>query len=158
MFPESYRRFQPLLLRQYISKRNSLRSGSPRSPCAPNVPGAYNVNCGSGHFRRGRFCPEVQGSRPMRRDGQVSVWMHWTWPFGVLTHWTLPGAATPLILYRQRPASSSLRSQCTGSHAALCGRLAAATSLLPASTPNTPAYQLSFHDTLSSLTLLLTPP
>jgi len=119
MFPESYRRFRPLLLRQYISKRNTLRSGSPRSPCAPDVPGTYNINSGCGCFRQGSFRSEVKGSGPMRRDGQVSIRTHWTRPFCLLTYLTLPGPATPLILYPQRPASSSLRSQCTGSHAAL---------------------------------------
>jgi len=111
-----------------ISKKNTLRSVSPHSPCAPDVPGAYNVNSCSGSVRPGSFCPEVKGPRPMRPDAQVSIRTHWTrksasgrigrGPFCVLTHLTPPGAATPLILYPQRPASSYLRSQCTLSHAA----------------------------------------
>jgi len=39
-----------------------------------------------------------------------------------------------------------------------CGCLAASTSLLPASPPDTPARHLSFHDTLSPLTPSLTSP
>jgi len=51
-----------------ISKRNTLRSGSPRSPCAPDVPGAYNVNSCSGCVRPASFRPEVKGPRPMRPE------------------------------------------------------------------------------------------
>jgi len=118
-----------------ISKRNTLRSGSPRSPCAPDVPGAYNINSCSGCVHLGSFHTEVKGRRPMRLDGQVSVRTHWTRPFCFLTPLTPPGAATPLILYPQRPASSSLRSQCTHSHAALlwtsCGRNISPSGLPP---------------------------
>ena len=62
----------------YISKRNTLRSVTPRSPCAPDVPGTYNVNSCSGCVRPASFRPEVKGPRPMRPDGQVSVQTHWT--------------------------------------------------------------------------------
>ena len=51
-----------------ISKRNTLRSVSPYSPCAPDVPGAYNVNSCSGCVRPGSFRPEVKGLRPMCPD------------------------------------------------------------------------------------------
>ena len=140
----------------YISKRNTFCSVSPRSPCMPDVPGAYNINSYSGCIRPGSFRQEEKGPRPMRPDGQVSVRMHWMWPFCLLTYLTPPGAATPLILYPHRPASSSLRSQCSHSHAALfrtsCGRDISPSGL----PPDTPARQLSFHDTLSPLTPSLT--
>jgi len=51
-----------------ISKKNTLRSVSPRSPCALEVPGAYNVNSCSRCVRLGSFCPEVKEPRPMRPD------------------------------------------------------------------------------------------
>ena len=67
-------------------------------------------------------------------------------------HLTPPGAATPLILYPQHPASSYLRSQCTSSHAALlrtsCGR-DISPPRLPPRYPHPPAffpcYPLSFN-------------
>jgi len=109
-----------------ISKRNTLLSGFPRSTCGPDIPGAYNINSCSGCVHPGSFRREVKGPRPMRLDGHVSVQTHWTRPLCVLIHLTSPGAATLLILYPQHPASSSLRSQCTDSHAALlltsCGQ------------------------------------
>jgi len=64
-----------------ISKKNTLRSVSPRSPCAPDVPGAYNVNSCSGYVRPGSFRPEVKGPHPMRPDAQVTVRTHWTRAF-----------------------------------------------------------------------------
>ena len=64
-----------------ISKKNTLRSVSPRSPCAPDVPGAYNINSCSGGVRPGSFRLEVKGPRPMRPDAQVSVRTHWMRPF-----------------------------------------------------------------------------
>jgi len=80
-----------------ISKNNTLRSVSPRSPCAPDVPGAYNVNSCCGCVRPGSFSPEVKRPRPMGADAQVSVRTHWTRPFlppdaqvSVRTHWTRP--------------------------------------------------------------------
>ena len=64
-----------------ISKRNTLRAVSPRSPCVLDVPGAYNVNSCSGCIHRGSFRPEVNRPPPMRSDAQVSVRRHWTWSF-----------------------------------------------------------------------------
>jgi len=64
-----------------ISKKNTLRSVSPRTPCAPDVPGAYNVNSCSGCFSPGLFRPEVKRPGPMRPDVQVSVGTHWTRAF-----------------------------------------------------------------------------
>ena len=64
-----------------ISKKNTLRAVSPRSPCAPGVPGAYNVNSCSVCVSLGSFCQEVKRLRPMRPDAQVSVWTHCTRPF-----------------------------------------------------------------------------
>ena len=51
-------------LSAYISKRKTLRSGSPHSPCAPDVPCAYNVNSCSRCVRPGSFRPHVRGLRP----------------------------------------------------------------------------------------------
>jgi len=110
----------------HISKKHTLHSVSHCSPSEPDVSGAYKVNSGSGCVRLGSFRLEVQGPHPMHLEAQVSVRMHWRRPFCVLTDLTPPGTATPLILYPQRPVSSSLRSQYTRSHAALlrtaCGR------------------------------------
>ena len=68
-----------------ISKKIVLRPISPRSPCASDVPGAYNVNSSSGCVRPGLFRPEVKGLPPMRPDTTGSVWMHSTRPFCVQT-------------------------------------------------------------------------
>jgi len=65
----------------HISQKYTLRSVSPRAPCVPDVPGAYNVNSCSGCVRLGSFRPEVKGPRSMRPDAQVSVRTHWTRPF-----------------------------------------------------------------------------
>ena len=62
-------------LAHLISKRIILRPISPRSPCAPDVPGAYNVNSSSGCIRLGLFRPEVKEPPPMRLDATGSVWM-----------------------------------------------------------------------------------
>jgi len=67
----------------FISKKIILRPISPHSPCAPDVPGAYNVNSSSRCVRPGSFRPEVKGTPLMRPDATGSVWMHWTWPFCV---------------------------------------------------------------------------
>ena len=67
------------------AKKVILRPISPRSPCAPDVPGAYNVNSSSGCVRPGSFRPEVKGPPPIRPDATGSVWMHWTRPFCVQT-------------------------------------------------------------------------
>jgi len=72
---------RPFCVQTPISKKNTLRSVSPRSPSAPDVPGAYNVNSCSGCVRPGSFRPEVKGPRPMRPDAQVSIRTHWTRPF-----------------------------------------------------------------------------
>jgi len=68
-----------------ISKKIILRPISPRSPCASDVPGTYNVNSSSGCVRPGLFRPEVKGLPPMRPDATGSVWMHSTRPFCVQT-------------------------------------------------------------------------
>ena len=64
-----------------ISRNNTLHSVCPRSPCAPDVPGAYKVNCCSGCIRPGSFRLEVKGPRPMRPDTDLHVRTHWMWPF-----------------------------------------------------------------------------
>ena len=64
-----------------ISQKNTLGSISPRSPYAPDVPDAYNVNSCSGWVRPGSFCPDVKGPRPMRPDTLLPVRTHWTRPF-----------------------------------------------------------------------------
>jgi len=69
----------------FISKKIILRPISPRSPCAPDVPGAYNVNSSSGRVRPGSFRPEVKGPPPMRPHATGSVWMHWTRPCCIQT-------------------------------------------------------------------------
>jgi len=130
-------------LTSHIRKKNTLRSVSPGSPCAPDVQGAYNVNTCSGCVRPGSFRPEVKG--PVQ-----CVWTRKSvsgrigrGPFCVLRHLTPPGAATPLILYPQRPASSYLPSQWTSSHAALlrtsCGRDISRPGL-PPRYPRPPAF------------------
>jgi len=68
-----------------ISKKIILCPISPHSPCAPDVPGAYNVNSSSGCVRPGSFRPQVKGPPPMRPDATGCVWMHWTRPLCVQT-------------------------------------------------------------------------
>ena len=68
-----------------ISKKIILRPISPRSPCAPDLPGAYNVNSSSGYVCADLFRLEVKGPRQMRPDATGSVWMHGTQPFCVQT-------------------------------------------------------------------------
>jgi len=68
-----------------ISKNIIMHPISPRSPCAPDVPGAYNVNSSSGCVRPRSFRPQVKGPPPMRPDATGSVWMHWMRPFCVQT-------------------------------------------------------------------------
>ena len=63
------------------AKKSTLRSVSPRSPCAPDVPGAYNVNSCSGFVRPGSFCLQVKGPGPMRPDADLPVQTHWTRAF-----------------------------------------------------------------------------
>jgi len=50
------------------AKKSTLRSVSPHSPCAPDVPGAYNVNSCSGCVHLGSFHLDVKGPCPMRPD------------------------------------------------------------------------------------------
>jgi len=64
-----------------VSKKNTLRSVSPSSPCAPDVPGAYNVNSCSGCVRPGSFRPEVKRPRPMCPDADLRVRTLWMRPF-----------------------------------------------------------------------------
>jgi len=93
----------PLSCSSLISKKIILRPISHRSPCAPDVPGAYNLNSSSVCVRPGSFRPEVKGPPPMRPDATGSVWMHWTRPF------CIPTPYNPQKPSLQRPASSSLR-------------------------------------------------
>jgi len=53
-----------------ISKRNTLCSVSPGSPCVLDVPGTYNVNSSSGCVCPGSFRPEVKGVHSMRLEGK----------------------------------------------------------------------------------------
>ena len=69
----------------HIGKKIILRPIFPRSPWAPDVPSAYNVNSCSGCVGPGSFRPEVKGPPPMRPDTTGSLWMHWTRPFCVQT-------------------------------------------------------------------------
>jgi len=78
-----------------ISKKKViLRPISPRSPCAPDIPGTYNVNSSSGCVRPGLFRPQVKWPPPMRPDTTGGIWMHWRRPFCVQTAQTPPPPET----------------------------------------------------------------
>ena len=70
-----------IIYRHTSAKKSTLHSVSPGTPCVPDIPGAYNVNSGSGCVRWGSFRPEVKGRRPMRPDADLRGWKHWTWSF-----------------------------------------------------------------------------
>jgi len=133
-----------------ISKKKViLRPISPRSPCAPDIPGTYNVNSSSGCVRPGLFRPEVKRPPPMRPDTTGGIWMHWRRPFCVQTAQTPPpprnppSNAQPLPPFMPKVHIPMLP---------FCGHLSTATSHIPAPPPDTPARQISSHDTLSPLT------
>ena len=134
-----------------ISKKNTLHSVLPHSPCALDVAGLKRKFlfwvCPPGliQLRRERAASNASG-------WAVSVQTHLTEPFCILTYLTPAGAATPLILYPQHPASLFLRSQCTHSQAALFRTSCSRDISLSGLSPEMPARPLSFHDTLSPLT------
>jgi len=46
----------------HISKKKTLQSVSPQSPCALDIPGTYSINSSSGSVRSDSFRPEVKGA------------------------------------------------------------------------------------------------
>jgi len=56
-----------------ISKKIILHRICPRSPCGPDLPGAYNVNSSSGCVRVGLVHLELKGPPQMRPDATGSV-------------------------------------------------------------------------------------